>query len=198
MTHLSPSELVEFVEGTLATRRAGHAEACDTCRAAAAEFDRAMQRAAILDEGVPEPSPLFWDHLSARVRDAVANERVSRTPGWLVSLRPLAPVAAAVVVLVLLSATVILRRPMTSASESIADVVRVEPGMDVDSTIDPAHGEVWEVLTAAAADLELDDARAAGMSVQPAAIDRALQRLNADELNELGRLLQSELKRSSN
>jgi hypothetical protein len=34
--------------------------------------------------------------------------------------------------------------------------------------------------------------------VQSSAIDRAVQGLSADELNELGRLLQSELKRSSN
>jgi hypothetical protein len=54
------------------------------------------------------------------------------------------------------------------------------------------------VLTAAAADLELEEAHAAGLSVQPSAIDRAVQRLTADELNELGRLLQSELKRASN
>ena len=32
------------------------------------------------------------------------------------------------------------------------------------------------------------------MSVQPAAVDRAVQRSTRDELNELGRLLQTELK----
>jgi hypothetical protein len=199
MKHLSPSELVELVEGTLATARVGHLDACDRCRAAAAELENAVQRASAIDEGVPEPSPLFWDHLSARVRAAVAHEHVSRTAGWLASVRPLAPVAAAVVVLVLVSATMIMRRPAVPVSlQPGTDVAHVEPGMDVDSTIDPAHGEVWEVLTAAAADLELDEAHAAGMSVPPSAIDRAVQRLSADELNELGRLLQSELKRSSN
>ena len=43
------------------------------------------------------------------------------------------------------------------------------------STLDDEHAEVWAVLTAAAADLEFDEAHAAGMAVQPAAVDRAVQ-----------------------
>jgi hypothetical protein len=199
MTHLSPSDLVEYVEGTLATARVRHVDACGTCRAAAADLSEIMRRAADVDADVPEPSPLFWDHLSARVREAVARERVGGTAWWLASLRPFAPVAAAAVLLVLVSATMVVRRqPPPAGVEAARSVAVTEPGMDVDATIDPASNEVWEVLTAAAADLELEDAHAAGLSVQPAAFDRAVQRLNADELNELGRLLQSELKRSGN
>jgi hypothetical protein len=54
------------------------------------------------------------------------------------------------------------------------------------------------VLTAAAADLQLDEARDAGMDVASGAVDHAVTQLNRDELSELGRLLQSELKRASN
>ena len=37
-----------------------------------------------------------------------------------------------------------------------------------------------------------------GLVTHPAAVDRAVQRLNQPELEELGRLLQTELKRSGN
>jgi hypothetical protein len=202
MKHLSSSELVGLVEGTLADHRAAHVEGCGVCRAAAADLGAVMRRAASVDDGVPEPSPLFWDHLSARVREAVAHEQVGRAPWWLASWlagRPFAPVAAALVILVLVSATVVMRRPaLPIRVDAPRDAALVESGMDVDATLDPANSEVWEVLTAAAADLELDDAHAAGMSVQSSAIDGAVQRLSTDELNELGRLLQTELKRSSN
>jgi hypothetical protein len=56
----------------------------------------------------------------------------------------------------------------------------------------------WAVLTAAAADLHFDEARDAGIDVPSAAVDRAVTQLTRDELSELGRLLQSELKGSSN
>src|SRR5213594_321234 len=38
--------------------------------------------AALRQVDVPEPSPLFWDHLSQRVREAVANEPPP-APGWM-------------------------------------------------------------------------------------------------------------------
>lgn len=204
MTHLSPSEFVEFAEGTLDARRTAHVHSCTECRTAATTLQDVMRRAADdVEGGVPEPSPLFWDHLSARVRHAVANEQVGGSMWWLAPLRPFAPVAAALVILVLVSGTMVMRHTEPPAPVEVAAVgsgtaVHAEPGMDVDATLDPANREVWEVLTAAAADLELEDAHAVGLSVQPSAIDRAVQRLNADELNELGRLLQSELKRSGN
>src|SRR5258706_4751839 len=37
--------------------------------------------AALREVEVPEPSPMFWDHLSQRVHDAVAAEPVP-SPGW--------------------------------------------------------------------------------------------------------------------
>jgi len=198
MKHLSPSELVDAVDGAIDGNGASHVESCARCPAAIEELRGVAQRVAVEGE-VPEPSPLFWDHLSARVHEGVSGERVAPVPWWLVSVRPFAPIAAAVVLLVLVSATIVIRRePPSPGVEVPRETARVEAGMDVDSTIDPANSEVWEVLTAAAADLELDDAHAAGMSVQPAAIDRAVQRMSAEELNELGRLLQSELKRAGN
>ena len=70
--------------------------------------------------------------------------------------------------------------------------------INIDGLPDPDNAEVWSVLTAAASTVEFEDAHDVGMHVYPAAIDHAVQGLSAAELAELGRLLQSELKRSSN
>ena len=82
MSHLSPAEFVDLAEGTLDARRAAHAGTCDACRAQAAVVRDALQMTGAADD-VPEPSPLFWDQLSARVRETVAREpRSSWQFGW--------------------------------------------------------------------------------------------------------------------
>src|SRR5689334_13377184 len=48
---------------------------------------------------VPEPSPLFWDHLSQRVRTAVASEPVPQ-PRWAVNWIWLGGIIATLAVLV--------------------------------------------------------------------------------------------------
>jgi hypothetical protein len=66
----------------------------------------------------------------------------------------------------------------------------------IEDVFDSSNTEVWNVLVAAAADMEFDDARDAGMTLHPSAIDHAVQRMSEDELAALAQLLQSELKRS--
>lgn len=193
MSHLSPSEFVDLVEGTLDVERGSHAERCESCRRSSEELRRALEASAARGD-VPEPSPLFWEHFSARVREAVARETVS-APGWL-AWRPAFVAIAALAIFV--TAGSFIMRPVPVAPPSaarVAELTSSEPAFEIAGD---TNTEVWEVLTAAAADLEWDDAREAGMGVQPAAIDRAVQRLSTDELTELGRLLQSELKRVSN
>jgi hypothetical protein len=205
MSHLTPSEFIDLAEGVLPADRAAHADRCDGCRAQAKIVGEALQ----LADGsnpVPEPSPLFWDQLSARVREAVA-ETPSRRMFGFASL-PLArfaihvrPMAAALAIGVLMFAAVLLLRAprpfegnavVTSAPPAGEVVLPLEP------TFDPAHAAEWAVLTAAAADLHLDEARDAGMAVGTATVDHAVSQLTRDELSELGRLLQSELKGSGN
>ena len=193
MNHLSPSEFVDLLEDTLDASRASHAEGCASCRQSSAELRRTLQAAAGPAD-VPEPSPLFWEHFSARVRDAVAQEPAPAR-GWL-TWRPAFAAIVAVAIVVTAAGSLIMPAPgVVAPAITVADVTDREPAFDV--AFD-TNTEVWEVLTAAAADLEFEEAREAGMGVQPAALDRAVQRLSADELNELGRLLQSELKRSGN
>ena len=83
MTHLSSQELVALAEGGLSADRAAHLDACDRCRDEANDLRAVMS--GVQEAEVPEPSPLFWEHLSRRVSDAVAS---SDTPtrrvavGW--------------------------------------------------------------------------------------------------------------------
>lgn len=202
MSHFSPGEFVDFAEGTLDASRASHLSACDACRAQASSVRDALRMTGAPDL-VPEPSPLFWEHLSARIRDGVASERPAFAFGFGgLRLHPMAATLTTMALAVAIFSAALLTRHSreTGAPEPIAaatsPVVSAVPETDV--AFDAPDNDVWTVLTAAAADMQLDDARAAGIAVQPATVDRAVQRLSAAELAELGRLLQSELRRSSN
>src|SRR6187455_2911243 len=110
MNHLSPSEFVDFVEGTLDAARGSHAERCESCRRSGEELRRVFESSAARGD-VPEPSPLFWEHFSARVRGAVAQETVS-APGWM-TWRPAFVAIAALAVFV--TAGSLIMRPVPVA-----------------------------------------------------------------------------------
>ncbi len=210
MTHLRETEFVDFTEGTLAPERRAHLEVCDACRAQAAGLAAVLREAAAVE--MPDPSPLFWEHFSARVRDAVGHQPIERGPSWsTVAIRVLMPIAAAVAVVIgIVSATLLPRwlqgTPAGTASapsEASAAIALPAPppitGADLDTTnIDVKNAAVWDMLTDAAADMSIDDAHAAGMGMGPGSVDHAVQHMNQAELTELGRLLKTELKRSSN
>jgi len=200
-SHLSPSELVDVAEGTLAGARAFHVDACATCAAAANELRAALRGALSAKDDVPEPSPLFWNHLSSRVQDAIASGAASPSPWWGSTVRTLAPLATLALVVVVL--TMMLPRGAARPDNPVSRIAASSPAnVEIDRPFDPSldatTSDAWAVLTAAAADLEWDSAHEAGMAVHPAAIDRAVQQLAPEELTELGKLLQTELKRSSN
>ena len=72
MRHLDPEALIDFAEGEREETATRHLAECVRCRVQLEDMIAAM--AAVRDVEVPEPSPLFWDHLSARVRERVASE----------------------------------------------------------------------------------------------------------------------------
>ena len=83
-----------------------HAAACDACRALVDDLREALALAQ--SDRAAEPSPLFWDHLSARVGTAVraeAERRARRVP-WLWRWGPVSALAAAV----LMAALVVMPR----------------------------------------------------------------------------------------
>lgn len=193
MSHLSPAEFVDLVDGTLASTRAAHVERCAGCRAQAAAL-QAMLRETV-DIPVPDPPPFFWDRLSAGIRASVAD---TRSPARWRVLVPLAGAAALVIAAVggaWIAGTT--EKPASSPAaipSPIGDPTYIV--MRDDAALDAANGEVWDVLTSVASEMQIEDATAAGMSVHSAAIDGAVQKMAPDELRELGRLLRSELKGS--
>jgi hypothetical protein len=212
MMHLRESEFIDFADGRLPPSRATHLETCAACRREAEELRDVLRAASDVD--MPEPSPLFWDHFSARVSDVVSGEAPGAGESWAAGaaglLMPIAVVAALVIAVV--SATLLPRFARTSSTDgtlasSHTPDGSVAPaggrsGVERDATVREApveaqDAEVWAVLTSAASDMGLEEAHAAGMRAHPAAIDHAVQRLNQAELTELGRLLRTEMKRSS-
>ena len=88
MTHLTPDELIDALEAerdpaasSLPPDRQAHLTACEACRrevhALAATLSEAKRA------GVPEPSPLFWNHFSERVSTAIDESPSSPWPSWL-------------------------------------------------------------------------------------------------------------------
>src|SRR5438876_689846 len=79
MSHVKPEQFVDLAEGTLPETAVPHLAACEACRRELADLRAMMSEASGVD--APEPSPLFWDHLSARVREVVAEE-TARPRTW--------------------------------------------------------------------------------------------------------------------
>jgi hypothetical protein len=191
MSHLTPADIVDAAEGRVSAAAAAHLAGCTACQALAADIRSAWDAAA--EVSVPEPSPLYWQHLSARVREQVAGETV--VPAWRAtpwreyfSLRNLMPIASAVVLVAAVIGTGLLTRPGKVRGD--AAIIGSVPNEVV---FEPDNSEVWDALTSAAADARFDDAHEAGFAVSSSAVDHAVQRMTPEELTELSRLLQSEL-----
>jgi hypothetical protein len=211
MSHLSRTELVDFIEASpqMPAERAHHASTCNECRAEADAL-RSIRALAITDE-VPEPSPLFWDHFPARVAAAIGEEPPGRSRGadapagirWLRA--PLMTWAAAATMAVLMIITVVWRTTLhapapvrgpevatTSTGSGTAAPSAVTPVSD-DTDVDA--DEAWAVVRAAAQDLRWDEAHAAGLSARPGAAEGLALELTADERSVLARLLDKELEK---
>ena len=194
MSHLSPDEFVDAAAGALDSTRTAHLEACAACRGQAAEVASALS--AVRDVGMPEPSPLYWGHLSARIREAVSRETIvpAWRAVWLHPFRPqhLVPVASAVA---LAGAVVVSGLMLREGRVAIPMDRAVETAAVADASM-PDDSEAWRLLTSAAAETPIEDAHAAGMAVPASAIDGAVQRMTPDELHALEELLQRELRGS--
>jgi len=191
--HLNTDELVDIAEGTQSEATAPHLAGCEPCRAQLREL-RAMMMAA-KDVDVPEPSPLFWDHLSARIREGVAIEPQVRRVWWRPGLIAALGCAAAILVAVGIS---IRERPDPRVVPQIAKsepAVPASPATIVEQPADaPATDAAWALLRDAASDIQFDDATEAGLNVRPGAVDSAVFDLTPAERDALGRLLQDAIR----
>jgi hypothetical protein len=187
--HCSPDELIDLAEGVRRDGEVPHLSVCPACRRELDEVRQALEQARMVP--VPEPSPLFWDHLSARVREATAAEPHSGPAAWLVRTRwwAMLPLAAAVgVVLVAMSGGERFWRAAVDPRSAPAIVQDVEPRAE------PAGDDPSMALMAdLASSIEPDDVGGVGLAVPFGLTDVALAELSADERQELERLLREAL-----
>lgn len=200
MSHLSDETFVDLLDGTVAESVVPHLQSCAVCRAQLADLRQTMEMAT--DADVPEPSPLFWGHMAARIRASVDEESYAPAPRGLAQrllpsafswwgLGGLVGVAAAALLAVVLQMPRVTMTPGESTvSEQVLrttepDVADVASVVESDETLgfvaDLASGVDW-------------DADATGGFAAPGAVDRSVASLNADERAELGRLLHDALR----
>lgn len=188
MTHLTSDELVDALDGVLETARKAHLDACPPCQEQLADLAAVLRDTR--DVHVPEPSPLYWQHLSDRVRSAIDAEPAT-AGGWRHWLRwpVLAPIGAlALVVMALIVAMP--RQPPAPAAVAVNDVPGTVPALEALSD------DSWVMVADLVGEMDWDTAVSAGLTVEPGAADQAVLELSAAEQQELTRLLKAELTRA--
>jgi hypothetical protein len=194
VTHLTPAELIDLAEGERADADTPHLVSCPDCRGRLANVRALLKQAAAVD--VPEPSPLFWQHFSARVSNAIAADAVARSSRrrWLLILIP-ATVTLALIVAAVTSVRAPLFRTLapegdapTGTRASVAAESNRELLNDSTASDDPVLAIVADLIS----DIGLDGAAEAGMTPDGTA-EHAVTHMNTTELGELRRILQKEL-----
>ena len=180
MSHLSPDELIDIMEGVLAPARQAHLTECEVCRRELAGLSSVLSDAK--QSSVPEPSPLFWKHFSARVSEAIDHDatRDGIWPAWM-RWQVLAPIGVVAMIILAL---------MIAVPKQDADPIGA---LDVPVAMDTP--DAIDTLAAVVGDLDLETASAAGV-IEPGAAEQAVLHLTAEEQQELTRLLKAELLRA--
>ena len=179
--HLTPQLIVEAIEGTLGSAARDHLGACGDCRA---EVDRVR---AILQEAgsaapAPEPSPLFWDHFTDRVREATATIPVARARWWDAWWRPVLVAGAALAVVVLMVMTQGTEPPGPGVDRVVADA-DAWPSFDADG---------WELVVSLTDDLGWDDVQQVA-SPKRGVADALIDELSPQERAAFVKLLKQEM-----
>jgi hypothetical protein len=205
--HLNTGALVDIAEGTQLEASAPHLADCESCRARLRDLRAMMSAARNVD--VPEPSPLFWDHLSSRVSQAVAADGAGDGSARLKGSRSVVDVlhslfgarafqasvvaaAAGVLLAIALSSRAPLRVPgAPPAAPSVADA---NAAIDPLSELAPDDDVSLTLVASLTDDADLETVREAGLAPRGSA-EHAVTHMNDGELRELGRLLKAELKR---
>lgn len=189
MTHLTPGEVVDAVEDALALDRAEHLGSCAVCRASVDELAQLLRHARHVT--VPEPSPLFWDHFSTRVRAAIDSERSPLVVGPAPWLRWSVLVPFGALALLVATLTLTIPRGFDAATHTPAAVAAPE----VDDPLALDDDAPWAFVSDIVGQVSLEEAQHAGLIVGPGAAERAAADLTAAEREELMRLLTAALAR---
>ena len=203
MTHLTDTEIVDFLEDVLPRARVAHLEACAPCRQKAHDARDAMTRA--IEADIPEPSPLFWERFSERVHDEI-RVAAAAPAGWRRwtnhGLRW--ALSGAIVVALLAGAAwrvtaPTLRHnvvPAQSPGPSPAGSGQARANDDaIDDGLNADADQAWAVVRTLADEVTWSDAVEVGLAARPDAAERAARTLTSDERSELLRLLEAETRR---
>jgi len=214
MKHLSREELIDSLEQTLPAAREAHMDSCATCRAERESLRRVLERVVAVD--VPEPSPLFWEHFSAHVRDRVAHQpppRPSAWPAWATlpvsrwsALRwPNWAVASATLMVCATLGWVgwndyrygRYAGALAPGGRATADYAYASRPESVLLPSDAPSEEDWNLVVSMAEDVTVDETEEAGLAVRPGAAERVMADLSSEQRRELARLLTAEMARPS-
>jgi len=197
MRHLTAGELVDLAEGTRAESSEPHLRSCDQCRQELVEARTML--AATTKAVVPEPSPLFWEHLSKRVHEMVAAEGSVPRASWLTTIQDWtssrlvwlvsAGAAAAVIFAVGLAlksgAPGLVPAPAAVESAATADAVS-------DST-SPNDDPSLTLVATLAGEMDWEGNSEPELTTRLGAADKAVMDLSDAERRELERLLKEAL-----
>jgi len=203
MKHLSREELIDSLERTLPATREAHLGDCSTCRDERAALAQVLQR--VVDVEVPEPSPLFWEHFSARVREQIVQQPQPVGTGWSGLSAwswPRWAVGTAMLLVCVTLGWVGLHDARHGRLGDKSGSVRTlhdgtpEPGdAGYPGVVTISSDEDWNLVVSMAEDVTVDDADEPGLAIRPGATDRALTDLSSEQRSELARLLTAEMTR---
>jgi hypothetical protein len=198
MSCLSRDRLLEAVEAPFSPDTARHLASCPRCRDEVEALRRTYEAVRAVE--VPEPSPLFWDHLTARVREAIAAEPLPgdarRASMWSLGARRWwRPACAATLILIVGFAIDrgMRRAPGPVRVESDSTPAKYEASTEFDL----AGGADWQFIVDVAAGAADDVGGAptadAALDAGPGAAELAVSELSPDERRELVKLLNEAL-----
>ena len=201
--HLTPEQLVDLADGTVAEAAFPHLAACEACRRQLSELRSTLNAVGNVVDAVPEPSPFFWNQFQRQVSEQIAREAESSAFARIRSiLRPriLVPIAAGAALAI---ATVIVNLdrgalpPIPTSPESSAASASIDGGPSPSSRFELLNDAFdddpsLQLVAELASSLDPADASDAGLAPRGSA-EHALAHMTPQELQELHRLLRAEL-----
>jgi len=206
MRHCTPDELMAVADGSRDPVSVPHFAACELCRDECEQLRQVL--ADVRDVAVPEPSPLYWEQLSARVRAAVAAERSLSPPeddarwwhparlAWPATVAMAAVLAAVFVVPWLQTVWRPSSQGEFSVTQAAAGSASTERGSEASDLVAPGSGidESIGLMLELAGSLDVDAVLSAGLATTDGVADGAVADLSADERSELARLIREALR----
>jgi hypothetical protein len=196
--HVTEQELIDLADGCASVPAQAHAGTCPVCRERVASLHASIALAHA--DAVPEPSPLFWDHFSARVSEAIRQEpdvglRRERQARWNWWVMPGVAAAALVFVVAVWPVARSGRIPNPPAAAAAPPAAAVSAAGPDDREVPGEAEGSWEMVAALTGESIEAGEELPTLEPAPGTAERAVAELSGDEQRELARLLEAELTR---